>query len=191
MTATAFPLQWPSGTARAKSRGASRYKVKPATALDEMLAGLRLLGATGVVVSSNAPVRRDGRPYAEALSEKHSDPGVAVYFTFDKQQVVIACDAWIGLWENVRAIGMTVEGMRAIQRSGATDLLRRAFTGFKMLEGPRPWYEVLGVDANATPDEIAAAHRRKAIEMHPDRGGSHDAMSELNVARDEGLGDAR
>lgn len=45
---------------------------------------------------------------------------------------------------------------------------------------------ILGFPASAspTPDEVAKAYKRKAIENHPDRGGSHEKMVEVNVAKD-------
>lgn len=44
--------------------------------------------------------------------------------------------------------------------------------------------QTLGVPATATPDEIAKAYKRKAIENHPDRGGDPKKMVEVNVAKD-------
>ncbi len=188
MSTPAFPLQWPAGQARTKTPATSAYKVKPPAALDELHDSLRLLGATHVVVSSNAPLRRDGRPYAEALSERHADCGVAVYFLLDKERLVIACDCWSRIWENVRAVGLAVEAMRAIQRTGATDLLRRAFTGFRQIgTTERTCWEILGVVPGALPEAIEGAFRRRAMEVHPDRGGTHAQMAELNRARDEAL----
>ncbi len=43
-------------------------------------------------------------------------------------------------------------------------------------------YRVLGVDPAADLDEIKKAYRRKALECHPDRGGSHDQMVAVNEA---------
>ena len=44
------------------------------------------------------------------------------------------------------------------------------------------YYAVLGVSPEATLAEIKAAFRRKAMEAHPDRGGSHEEMTRLNEA---------
>lgn len=48
-------------------------------------------------------------------------------------------------------------------------------------------YEVLGVDAGATAAELAAARRRLARVLHPDRGGDHQAMQALNAAYAEAI----
>jgi molecular chaperone DnaJ len=46
----------------------------------------------------------------------------------------------------------------------------------------RDYYEVLGVDKNASADEVKKAFRRAAIEHHPDRGGDEAKFKELNQA---------
>jgi curved DNA-binding protein len=43
-------------------------------------------------------------------------------------------------------------------------------------------YEILGVARGASLAEIKAAYRRACKQRHPDVGGSHEAMSELNTA---------
>jgi curved DNA-binding protein CbpA len=48
--------------------------------------------------------------------------------------------------------------------------------------GERSHYEVLGVTAMATIDEVRAAYRRAARDHHPDAGGDGRHMSDLNAA---------
>jgi len=46
----------------------------------------------------------------------------------------------------------------------------------------RDYYEVLGVDKQASVDEIKKAFRRAAIDHHPDRGGDEAKFKEINEA---------
>ena len=48
-------------------------------------------------------------------------------------------------------------------------------------------FAVLGVSADASPTEIAAARRRLARSLHPDHGGDLGVMQALNAAYDEAL----
>lgn len=48
--------------------------------------------------------------------------------------------------------------------------------------GDRSHYDVLGLSARATTDEVRAAYRRAARDHHPDAGGDAARMSELNAA---------
>lgn len=65
-------------------------------------------------------------------------------------------------------------------------MMEAAFTGFTALPAPgqpaRTWREVLGIRPQ---DDLAAArdaYRRLASLRHPDRGGTTEAMAELNRA---------
>ncbi|WP_179505816.1 MULTISPECIES: DnaJ domain-containing protein [unclassified Sphingomonas] len=43
---------------------------------------------------------------------------------------------------------------------------------------------LLGVEPNAKREQIIEAHRRLLAMVHPDRGGSNEAVHEANAARD-------
>ncbi len=43
---------------------------------------------------------------------------------------------------------------------------------------------LLGIEANASRNDIIAAHKRLIAMVHPDRGGSSDQVHEANAARD-------
>lgn len=48
--------------------------------------------------------------------------------------------------------------------------------------GAREWWDVLECKRDASVEVIRAQYRRLSSERHPDKGGSHAAMAELNVA---------
>ena len=50
------------------------------------------------------------------------------------------------------------------------------------------FYKILGVQENATQDEIKKAYRKLAVEHHPDKGGSEDEFKKISEAYDT-LGD--
>jgi hypothetical protein len=186
----AFPLSWPHDWPRAKHRRHSPYKVSLDVALEELLGGLRLMGARAIIVSSNVPLRRDGTMYRDHSARVH-DPGIAAYWDAkDGTPKNMACDCWVSVRENVRAIGLAIDGLRLIERTGASQLFERAFTGFARLPSGserKPWWEVLGVDPKATQAIIQDSYRRLALQNHPDRGGLSARMAEINHAYQEAL----
>lgn len=155
------PLQWPAHLPRTatRDRRASAFKVTPQQAWTELLEEIGRFGGQAPIISTNAPRRRDGRIYSDALDEPMDDPGVAAYFTRDGKRVVFACDTFRTIWENLRALHGTIEALRRIERNGAHQLFNQAFTGFMALPAPgaSDWWTVLGLPRSATADQINAA----------------------------------
>lgn len=192
MSAERYPLYWPEGQPRSRNRYDAAFKVDFCRARDELLHSIQLLGGRGVVLSTNVALRHDGLPYANM--PEPMDPGVAVYFDRrmgqDLKPFVIACDHYRKVRWNLRAVGATVEALRSIQRHGATSMLEQAFTGFAALppaQTQKPWWEVLGVTANASADDVRRAVRELATTHHPDRGGDPSRMVEINQAYDQAI----
>lgn len=190
-----YPLQWPEGWRRTPSRRHSPFKINADVALKLLYDELRRFGARQPVVSSNLPVRGDGRIYSGQPSLL-PDPGVAVFYSTDKfKEQTLACDRWVSVHHNMYAIARTIESWRRIDRDGASQILERSFQAFGALPAapdakPKlPWWEVLGLPSEAlkfvTAAMVEAQYRELAAKAHPDRGGSDAAMAELNAARAE------
>ncbi len=109
----------------------------------------------------------------------------------------MARDAYDRAEENIRSLTLALKAMRAIEEHGGSLMMERAFEGFMSLPAPsarRPWREVLGplpVSAPVGGAWVEEKFRILAKKKHPDKGGSADAMAELNAARAEALADIR
>lgn len=184
-----YPLDWPLGFARTREQKPARFKKSFAEARQHCEEQLVKLGASQIIFSTNLVLNHLGS--VKAWSRQPQDTGVAVYFEMDGADKVFCCDAWDCVEDNLRALGLTFEAMRGIDRWGASDIMARSFQGFAALPEStqqrlvRTWWRVLGVKASATPDEIKAAIRQKSFEHHPDRGGDREHWDELQLAISE------
>jgi hypothetical protein len=181
------PLSWPPGwkrtAARRRSNGAQFGSwLTFEEAVRKLADELRLFGARDAILSSNT---------SDLL-----DPGAALYFRRGEQPLVMACDRYDNPAANCRSIGIAITAMRTLERHGGGALADRALSGFAALPPPVDkvsaevdWREVLGLSPDMPVDEqvIERAFRARALSAHPDTGGSHEAMAELNAARDLAL----
>jgi hypothetical protein len=184
MSARAYPLQWPKGwpktEAGKRESGARFQKVTVAGALQSLYEEVRRLGGKNVVLSSNYTLG----------NTNPKESGVVAYFDYDGKNVAMPCDRWNRIEANVRAIALTIEAMRGMERWGAKHMIRAMFSGFTALNektGPSCW-DVLGLEPHSqTEHSVNSAYRSKLREAHPDTGGNADAFRQLTEAREMAL----
>jgi len=141
----------------------------------------RLEGVSRLVISTNIEVRRDGLPYSGQADPK--DPGVAVYFTRSKKPYCLACDRWDRVADNLAAVAAHVGALRGIERWGC-GTIEQAFTGHLALAYYGVDWRVVFAGAK-TFDDVERMYAERARRAHPDHGGSHEDMRQLNEARDK------
>ncbi len=190
--ATAYPLTWPIFRPRTKvyARQDSSFrhggqKLTLARAVRRMTHELDLLGARRLVVSTNVELRLDGLPMSGRREPE--DTGVAIYFSLKGVPHCMPCDKWIRVEDNIAAVAKHVEAIRGMTRWGVGDVMA-AFAGYKALPPATAleasWWDVLKIESTATLEEVEAAWKAMAAQHHPDSGGTHDRMAEINSARD-------
>ncbi|TGT72961.1 J domain-containing protein [bacterium M00.F.Ca.ET.159.01.1.1] len=190
MNAQAFPLTWPDTMPRTANKVTSKFKTGLSAALKNVRTSLELFaGDSGkkvanLVISSNVTLG----------VERPADPGVAVWFVWDGMQVCIAVDRYPKVEDNLQAIHHIVEARRTEMRHGGLHIVRATFRGFTALPAPtkKGWREVMDFlpqdEPQITREVIESRFKRLAAQRHPDRpGGSHEAMTELNSAKEQAL----
>lgn len=185
--AHAYPLTWVPGFPRTKSPEKGQFKTTHDKALANVVRSLNLFARDsgkkieGAVLSSNMSL----------LDQRPEDAGVAVWFVWDGLQVCIPCDRYNSVAANLQAVHHIVEARRVELRHGTLALVRASFSGFKALPAPKGkhWRDVLQLQHVKKPDAAAIekAYRALATDKHPDVGGTHDAMADLNTARDTAI----
>lgn len=179
-----YPLQWPSGVERHEQHHASQFKVALSAAMNNVHKSLGMFGrdtskpVEEVVVSSNSTLG----------NEKPKDTGVAVWFLWEGEWRCIAADRYASVRDNVQAIHHLIEAERTKLRHGGLNIVRATFRAYLALPASGPtWWQILGVKQDASPDQIRQAWKYLIAMNHPDKGGSAEAASAINAARDEGL----
>lgn len=196
-----FPLTWPADWPRTKDRAQSAYRVSFARARAACLrSAARYIEGSGtekavqelcfgglLVVSANAPVRLNGTPYANA-DKVAFDPGVALWWLPKGSTTphVLACDKWLDLRSNMRALGLAIDALVQLERSGASQVFERATLHF---QAPRPeWFTLLDLQQwPPTHEQIKEAYRRAALKHHPDKGGDAEVFIKIQSAYEKAL----
>lgn len=209
-TPTRYPLQWPMGWKRTpevrrafgkfskqKQSNVGSWKTRESLTIAQAARRLQdelermAVDSSTIILSTDLRLNLDDS--VRSAQAQPRDPGAAVYWEdpYTGQARCMAIDLYTKVEQNIAALAATIDAMRAIKRHGGAAILDRAFTGFTALPPPivagmaRPWWEVLGVDRQATPTQVREAYRKLASEAHPDKGGTAERMAEINRARDE------
>jgi hypothetical protein len=199
---------WP-GT-RTRERRRATFKAGYARTLVDLERELLHLGARTAVVEAECgeeDIRQDGRIRSNA---RMRGPGIIVSFQSRHGPLRYPCDTYTDWTDNLRAIVLAMEALRAVDRYGVTKRGEQ-YTGWKQLPGGEPagpewetaeaaarficvtaWgpsrigpdYIESMIDPAGHKYELDIAYRAAAKKAHPDAGGSNELMSKVNRARD-------
>lgn len=187
-----FPLSWPLGykTTKSHDRKQSRFDQTAEKVQKYLREELSRLGAEKIVISTNVQLRKDGYFYADMANSAIAEPGAAVYFQYKKKDIVMCCDQYLTVTDNIYAIAKSINAIRDMERWGVSDFIERTFAGFKALPvhtNGHKWWVVLGIKENASQEEIKAAYKALSKVRHPDVGGDPASFSALTEAYQQGI----
>lgn len=195
LNATLRPVGvWP-GTPT-KSRQSAPFRARWSDTTGLLTRELRHLQARNVVLQldyEERDLRLDGMPRANA---RMGHPGVVLSFDSKHGALRYPCDTYTDWRDNVRAIALALEKLRAVDRYGVT---RRAeqYAGWKALpattapamstEQAAAWIAGLtGRHPRLILDDAPTAReavRRAAARMHPDAGGKAADFARVQEAK--------
>lgn len=172
------------------SRQRSRFDSTWTQTLQLLGREVDLLGGHDVVFEVDVPergIRNDGMLRADARA---ASPAVVVAFETPRHgSMLYRCDRYADTWsdrpgwqENVRAIALTLEALRAVDRYGATETGQQ-YTGFKALpagtalppshmtrdQALTTIAEILGCTADMVDADVPGFLRSAKAVTHPDR----------------------
>lgn len=188
---------WPGK--QTKFPRASRFKASLAQTQQLLDRELTMLGAKRVVLQmciTRADLRLDG---TLRTGGKIRQPGVILRFDGKHGPVTIPCDRWLDWDDNVRAIALALEALRAVDRYGITTSGEQ-YRGWQALPAPSPtsveaeirtvaealaFLKKLVTEFAVGSIDAAAAIRKAQFLTHPDRHG--DPLDFKRVMRCEQL----
>ncbi len=187
---------WPGEPS--KSRHGSPFSAAWSQTLDLLERELRHLNARDIVIQAAVgleDIRNDGMLKANA---RPRGPGVIVSFHCKHGELSYPCDTYMDWQANVRAIALSLEALRAVNRHGVT---RRAeqYQGWAKLEGPTKSTASALEDAAlllakyhvvpfrqivASRETFELACRVASTKTHPDVGGTPEEFKRFQAAKE-------
>lgn len=204
MSFTYRPLVWTGPRTPADQRR-SIFKAGWSDTIDKLDTEIYYLSGSELVLEADfreQDLRIDGLPRANARQPEF--PGIKISFNTPRLgRLEYATDTHTFWQHNVRAIALSLEALRAVDRYGTTSG-RQQYTGFKAI-GSAPssldsrrqaatfiaeHSAAVGTSISreadtilAAPDMAITAARRAAKRLHPDAGGSAELFRQLQEAK--------
>ena len=164
-----------------------RFTAQPTTIQRDLKAVIEKMGATTLRVNQDI-LKGD----------------VEIIFDRGGRRYVFRCGKYPHLGDNLRAAQLAITYLwRALEEYGVTrddEEIERVFSqfflGFEatpddtvllLTDGHAEWWEVLGVEPDASKQTITNAYRALAKVHHPDSGGNSDDFRRLRAAYETGL----
>lgn len=192
--------QWPGKKRQRHQQKCAAFKASYLQTLDKLESELEKLRASNILIQAyftHAQVRNDGWPKTAAVP---SESGVVLSFDSPKGPLSFPCDTYQTYDDNLRAIALSLEALRAVDRYGVTQG-NEQYKGWARIEAPKPGRTWESAEMAArfiadhadgvTTDEVlnirdmrTYAYRRAAAKLHPDnqQTGSHDGFVKLQAA---------
>lgn len=188
---------WPRQATPASERKVSPFRATYASTLDLLEVELNRIEAEDVTIYADvqpAEIRNDG--WLRGGSKPRSS-GLILTFESPAGKVSMPCDTYQDWQDNLRAIALSLEALRAVDRYGVTKR-HEQYRGFRALAAPpaqmtretaaQMLSTYTGAEYPATSllrdrDQVKEAYRRAAAVHHPDRGGDRHTWEALNQAR--------
>ena len=168
--------KWPGVPTRRDKQKLGSFRASYANTLDLLEYELHKLRATNIVIEAfftRNQIRNDGWPLSKATP---TESGVILSFTGKSGELSFPCDTYKTFDDNLRAIALALEALRAVDRYGVTQH-NEQYKGWAKLP-PAP-QSMRGPDALAflalyseiqpkDADTLDKAFRLAARKLHPD-----------------------
>ncbi|WP_255516676.1 J domain-containing protein [Haloferax sp. KTX1] len=188
-------INWPANFERtppSDRESTTKFSISLTSAFTRLERSLKRIGVDDFDYEFDARQRqKDKRPYARANPD---DPSFVVRWTKDGEQFAVACDRYSEFRDNVRAVGLYLEEKRKMENrpvaTGESEFANARLppADDDVVAAPRPAHEVLGVEPDASDEEIRDAFREAVKKRHPDKGGRLELFNELQEAKEAMLG---
>lgn len=184
--------EWPAPLRGQDDRRQSAFAAPLSTTLQQLERELRAVGALEQELLIAIPpeqFRRDGQPRADARA---LHPGVVLQFRTDLGRLAYPCDSFTSWQDNLRAITLSLEALRKVDRYGVT-AHGEQYRGFLALEAPaaEPSAFATAEDAErwlrrmyqtGEPLNLRQLVRKAKRLAHPDAGGTTDIFLRVVAA---------
>lgn len=175
---------WPGRLRHQRERIDSPFRASWEATVALLRGELRALHAKNAVLQiaiQESDLRIDGNLRVSAV---FAHAGVILSFETKRGSLSFPCDRFSAWQDNVRAIALTLERLRAVDRYGVSAGSEQ-YRGWKALPAAPDngcWWNVLGVSAEATRNQIEDSYRELSRQYHPDRSGNRDSWDLLQTA---------